>query len=398
MTTCHKGRILVTGGAIGDIPSIRMAQEMGLEIFTSGNRPQDPGHKIVNQYVGIDYTDVSGITKLVRDLNIDFIIPSCHDTAYIAAASVAKQCDLPGFDGPEVAGMIHHKDKLAIGILDAGLPRIETTVITDCQSAVKFFHSHGGALVIKPSDMTGGRGVSFVNNEKEIRDAIALARNSSFSKKVLAQEYIEGSEHGFTAIIRNQKVIFSFFDDEYRYLNRYRVAGTISPSSIDDKSKYHLTKWLENFSSYYNLVDGLIHLQFIQEASEPKILEVCRRPPGDLYPYFVESATGFPYMKCVVLGFIGLLDSNFPLELPIDGITLRHVVLAGRNGIYKGLSISDSIMNFISFKSEFKVPGEEVTSFLTETLAIFILKIPSDQKDEIVMNIQNLLYPEVEAI
>jgi biotin carboxylase len=329
-------------------------------------------------------------------LKIDYIVPSCHDTAYIAAAAVAKNCHLPGFDEPTVAGMIHQKDELALGISNAGLPGIETRVVQDNKSAIEFLRSSGGALVIKPSDMTGGRGVSFVNSVKDLSIAIELAKESSLSKKVLAQEFIEGSEHGLTAIIRNQKVIFSFFDDEYHYLNRYRVAGTISPSSIDERSKTHLKNWIDVFSEYYKLIDGLFHVQFIQQKSEPKILEVCRRPPGDLYPYFVESATGIPYTKSFILGFMGLPISTPMLDEPINWVTLRHVVLADRNGIYKGLSISESIFQHITFKSEFKANGEPVTSFLTETLAIFILKIPFDQKNKIMSNIQKLLFPLVE--
>ena len=392
-----EGRLLVTGGAIGDIPTIQIAQEMGLEIFTSGNRPQDPGHRIVDQYIGADYTDVTGIAKLVRDQKIDFIIPSCHDTAYITAAAVAKIYSLPGFDDPKISVMIHRKDELALGITNAGLPGIETRIIRDYQSAIEFFNSCGGALVIKPSDMTGGRGVSFVNNEKDLRSALKFAKDSSFSKKVLAQEYIEGSEHGFTSIIRNQKVIFSFFDDEYRYMNRYRVAGTLHPSSIDEESKYYLKNWVETFSEYYKLIDGLIHVQFIQLASGPKILEVCRRPPGDFYPYFVESATGIPYIKSFILGFMGLPIPTPLLDEPKNWITLRHVVLADRNGIYKGLSISETFARNVTFKSEFKTRGERVTSYLTETLAIFILKVPFDQKDKVVMDIHKLIVPIVEG-
>lgn len=387
----------MTGGAIGDIPTIQTGSKMGFEIYTSGNRPQDLGHKFANQYLEADYTDTAAITRLVHEFKIDFIIPSSHDTAYIAAAGAAKSCGLPGYDDPQIAEMIHQKDKLAFGISRAGLPGIETRIINDYQSALQFFRSRQGTLVIKPSDMTGGRGVSIVNEEKFLNGAIELAIESSLSRKVLAQEYVTGSEHGFTSIIKDQNVIFSFFDDEYRYLNKYRVAGTISPSSIDDYSKNYLRNWVKIFSKHYNLVDGLIHIQFIQAPSGPKVLEVCRRPPGDFYPYFVETATGVPYIEYFIQGFTG---TSLPKAIRNDLViwtTLRHVVLADKNGFYNSLFISDSISPSIVLVSEFKVEGEEITNYLNETLAIIILKIPSDQRTIVLLNIQQLIYPIVDT-
>jgi hypothetical protein len=110
-------RVLVTGGAIGDIPTIQQAQNMGYLVFTSGNRASDPGHKLSNNYVEANYTDVNALSKVVHEFGISYLIPSCHDTAYVAAAKVAKMCGLPGFDDPEIAIMIHHKDKLAVYLL-----------------------------------------------------------------------------------------------------------------------------------------------------------------------------------------------------------------------------------------------------------------------------------------
>ena len=245
--------------------------------------------------------------------------------------------------------------------------------------------------------MTGGRGVTFVNDIKNLKCAIELAMESSFSKRVLVQEFVDGSEHGFTSLIKDQKVIFSFFDDEYRYLNRYRVAGTLTPSSIDNHAKYQLTSWVNRFSKHFQLTDGLMHLQFIQIKSGPKILEVCRRPPGDLYPYFVEDATKFPYIKSFVLGFMGLPISNQNSSQSGEEITFRHVVLADKNGTFKGLCISNHILKNISQRFEFKQNGDLVTSYLTETLAIIILKVPIAEKQDIQLNIQKYLFPIIEV-
>jgi biotin carboxylase len=389
-------RVLVTGGAIGDLPAIQQAKNMGYQVFTSGNRPSDPGHKLSNNYVEADYTNVAELSRVVRKFDIKNLIPSCHDTAYVAAAKVAKICGLPGFDDPEIAIMIHHKDRLALGIQKSGLPGIETELARDYKSATEIFKVFGERVVIKPTDMTGGRGVSFVFELPELAQAFNTAKKESLSSAVLIQRYLAGSEHGLSTIIRNQRVIFSFFDDEYRFLNRYRVAGTVSPSSISTESKKFLIDWVNRFSKHYKLVDGLVHLQFIQNTLEPKILEVCRRPPGDLYPYFVEVATGYPYIKNYINGFTGSIIENLQKMNQQENTIFRHVVMANCNGRYIGLNISSSIKSRVHQLFEFKQHGEEVSSYLTETLAVIILKVPEDERQNILLDIHNLITPIVE--
>ena len=94
---------------------------------------------------------------------------------------------------------------------------------------------------------------------------------------------------------------------------------------------------------------------------------------------------------------MGLPISSPDGQETLQEITLRHVVLADRNGIYKRLFISSSIQQNITLSYEFKNPGDLITNYLTETLAVFILKIPFNLKDEIITNIHKHLYPIIEV-
>jgi glutathione synthase/RimK-type ligase-like ATP-grasp enzyme len=220
-------RVLVTGGAIGDIPVILEAKSMGYEVFTSGNRENDPGHKFSDYYIKADYSNVFLLSEIMSTNSITYLIPSCHDIAYVTASKVAEKFKLIGFDDHELSERIHRKDELAIAIQEAGLRCIESELINDCDDALEIFQRFDQRVVVKPTDMTGGRGVSFVFDLNHLSNAIQNARNESIAKSVLIQKYISGTEHGFTAILKEKKVIFSLIDDEYRFLNRYRVAGTI---------------------------------------------------------------------------------------------------------------------------------------------------------------------------
>jgi hypothetical protein len=74
----------------------------------------------------------------------------------------------------------------------------------------------------------------------------------------------------------------------------------------------------------------------------------------------------------------------------------RHVVMAQGNGKYIGLNISSSIKSRVNQLFEFKQRGDEVSSYLTETLAVIILEVPEDERQKILLDIHNLIKPIME--
>jgi len=70
-----------------------------------------------------------------------------------------------------------------------------------------------------------------------------------------------------------------------------------------------------------NLVDGLIHTQFIKKDEQFWLIEVTRRCPGDLYSQLIELSTSFPYVEAYVRPFL-----NSKLELNEFNINEKFVM------------------------------------------------------------------------
>ena len=49
--------------------------------------------------------------------------------------------------------------------------------------------------------------------------------------RIVVEEFISGSRHGFSALLRAGRVVFHFADDEHYHLSPYLVSAASTPSS-----------------------------------------------------------------------------------------------------------------------------------------------------------------------
>lgn len=383
--------VLVTGGALGDLPIIKQLKTNGNFVVTSGNNPKDIGHLHSDRYIPCDYTDVDGLMKICEELKCDAIIPSAHDLAAIAASKVADRLGLPGYDNPSVSEMIHNKDQLRQALCGTGIPQPRFWLIQS-EAELEVETSWTFPLIVKPVDLTGGNGITICEDLYSLKYAFLRAQSISLSGKVIIEELLQGSYHGVTTIIVKQKVSFLFADNEYFLFDSFRVSATTFPSSLNSKQTDAIKEMIETFAKAYNLVDGLLHVQLILSEEEVTILEMCRRTPGDLYPVFVEFSTKADYTSWITSPFLGIeieLDSH--VELPLMKNTCRFMLMPQGRGVFQGVedrseTIYQQIVKVMSAGSYIENPRKE-------TLAIYFLFKDKPISEEILMSLKSSLQP-----
>src|SRR5690554_5161638 len=89
-------RILFLGGAYAQIPIIKEAKTRGWYIITCDYLPDNPGHKLADEYYNVSTTDYNGILNLAEKVKPDFVVAYASDPAAPIAAYVSEQLGLPG--------------------------------------------------------------------------------------------------------------------------------------------------------------------------------------------------------------------------------------------------------------------------------------------------------------
>lgn len=353
-------KLLVSGGAYGDIPVIKAAKALGFYVITTGNSPTEKGHQFSDEYIACDYSDKDALLNLAQTLQVDVICSSCSDISAVSSAYVAEKLSLPGHDNYETASIIHNKDRFRQFCLENDVPSPAARNFDQIEPALEVIPKTKFPAIVKPVDMTGGAGIVRADTPEELKIAINNAFMASKARRIVIEDFLAGTYHGCSTFIVNGKVVFSYLDDEYYYSNnKYRVGGTSTPSTVPKAAHDQLIYHIERIAHLLKLNDGIFHAQFILNDSQPYFMDVCRRLPGDLYPIIVQYATGIDYASYVVKLFSGADCSNLVQPSP-SGYYGRANILSQKTGTMTEFTLSESLQNNLIEKHLWIQPGDYI--------------------------------------
>ena len=146
-----------------------------------------------DEYDGADYSDPEAILAIVRKHQIAAICASCNDFSAISCAYVAEKLGLPGHDSYVTSQLIHHKDSYREYALRLGIPTLKAIGVSDRNSGLKEIKQLSLPVMIKPVDLTGGKGITKINDLSEAEPALIAAFAISRSKRVVLEEFVAGS-------------------------------------------------------------------------------------------------------------------------------------------------------------------------------------------------------------
>lgn len=377
--------LLILGGGHSDIPLIKSAKKMGYYVITSGNDINALGHKYSDEYIGCDYSDKVAMLKIVEKLKVDEICPCANDFSAVSCSYISEKTGIGNFDPYKVSKIIHRKDEYRKFAQENGINTPRAKGFHSISEVMNEIEKFSFPIIIKPVDLSGGKGISKVEylDKSEIKEKVKVAFMVSKANKIVVEEFIEGSNHGLSLLLRDKKVIFDFCDNEYYYKNQYLVSGAYSPSTVSRNIINKLIHEAEKISSLLELKDGILHIQFILKNDLPYIIEICRRPPGDLYIDLVKYSTGFDYANAILRSFI---RKRFVVRKKYkkDMVT-RHCIMASANGTIEKVEIKKELNSNIIKKVLWYKQGDNIDDYMTYKAGIIFLKFASVKE----MNFKN---------
>ena len=384
--------MLLLGGGHAEIPLIQAAQSLGWYVITTGNDRRGLGHPYADKNVFVNYSDKDAMLELAKSEGVQAVCSGCNDFALLSTVYVCEKLGLPGHDSYATSLEIHHKDKYRALATRLGIPTPRAITVrtsnrtencTDFETAIAQLTF---PIIVKPVDLTGGKGIHRAANTDEAREAYKDACSHTRQDHIVVEEFVQGSNHGFSAMLVKGKVAFAFSDNEQYYINKYMVSGANSPSTSSGKTLAMLREYSEHIAQELHLVDGILHIQYIERADgTPVIIEICRRPPGDLYIKFVKYATGIDYPKFIVQAETGE-DISDIADVPTQGFWLRHCIMANCQageqtatgdickGIVRDVTFAPEIQGNIVEKFLWYKPGEVITDKLIYKAGIVFFK------------------------
>lgn len=362
-------KLLILNGSLSELTLIDKAKELGYYVITSGNNPSLIGHSHADEYIEADYSDKEAILEIVKNNNIDRIVSCANDFGVITAAYVAEKLGLPGHDTYENANILHQKDLFKEFIQKLGMRTPFSVAFDSKEDALEFIKNAEYPIIVKATDLTGGKGILRADNIDEAKHAIDNAFNRSRAKHIVIEPFIEGDQQTIHTFIKDKKVVSSVSNDCFSPINPYLIQAELFPARGIENIQDELYQSIEKICSELDLVDGMLTLQYIVMNGKPYIIELMRRALGNQYLTVAGVMNGFPWDEALIRAETGMDLSELKCTQPKAKFAGHHGIMATRNGVVKSYTIPDDIKSHIFQTIEMLKPGEALEDYMNERVA-----------------------------
>lgn len=380
-----KKKILMLGGSAQQVPAILAAKKMGYETILIDYLPENPGQSVADKWYQESTTDVEAVYRIAKEEGVSGILPYASDPAALPAAIVAERLGLPTNPAKSVE-ILGVKHKFRNFLQENGFPCPKFYVFktdTDLDEVKKSIENLTLPIIIKPTDSSGSKGVTFLNDIANLNSAIRSASEYSRNNFLIAEEYIE---RGFPNVIggdifvENGKIIL--FGDMacLRESNRSGLipVGKKYPHGLTPIQTSRLHSELQRLISKLGISNGEFNLELIIDKNDnPHFLELGPRAGGNMIPIQLSDIFDIDLISANVAAAMGDKVDLHPRE-PRECF-MTHVLHSSDSGVYDGIEYSDEIQPYIYRKVHYKHDGDPVEHFdgAGKALGIVFMRFPN---------------------
>lgn len=379
-------KVLLLNGGHSEMTMITELKKLGKHVITTGNLPNSFVHKLADEYVQADYSDMNRVLEIAKEKQVSGVVSCANDFGIITAAYVSEKLGFKGHDPYDITCMLHQKDRFKEFAIDNKLLVPMSLQFSGENEAISSINEFSFPVIIKPADLTSGMGVTKVHSVEEYIVAVKKAFDISRKKKIIIEQFIEGTYHSFSTFLVNKKVVGFYSDNEYSFVYPYFIDTSAGPANCIDKIQETLIEQAEKVAFLLNLSDGIFHMQYVLDKEKnPYIFDITRRCSGDLYSEPVEYATGIPWTKWIVMSELGFSSESFWERGRQRGYSGRHCIMAETEGIVKDVIIKPQIQQYIYKDLQWWKPGDVIKNHISTRLGILFYDFPTNEVQEAII-------------
>lgn len=301
-------KIMILGASILQLPAIKKAKEMGLEIVVVDMNPDAIGFKEKDVKCEVISTiDTEKILEAARKHKIDGIMTLASDMPMRSVAKVSKELKLIGID-EDTALKTTNKALMRECLLKNGVPVPEFFKVNtknEFIDIIEYFKKKKMSCIIKPVDNSGSRGVDLISNFTNmdfINQSFEYSKKYSRNGDIIVEEYMEGPEVSVETLSINGICNVIQITDKLTTGAPYFVEmGHNEPSMLNEEIKKEIAKVASAAANAVGIKNGPSHTEIKVTKNGPKIVEIGARLGGDnITTHLVPLSTGIDMVKCCI--------------------------------------------------------------------------------------------------
>lgn len=361
--------ILLLGGSMQQVPAITKAKEMGLRTVLIDFLPNNPGQHVADKWYQESTTDIEAVERIAREEHVDGILAYASDPAALPAAIVCERLGLPTnpVKSVEILGIKHLFRKF---LQENGFPCPRNFFFSPSSQIDEIkekLNSLSFPIVIKPTDSSGSKGVTFLSNTNDLVKAIAHADEYSRNKVLIAEEFIErGYPYviGGDIFVENGKIILYGDMECLRGQGGHSLIplGEKKPNGLNILQRSRVYAELQKLVDVLNIRFGELNLEIlIDKDDNPYFIELGPRAGGNMIPVQLSDAFGVNLLEANILAAIGQSTQLYPQDS--HECFMTYVLHSYKNGKFNGVNYSEAIRPHIYREVIYQNKGEQVEIF-----------------------------------
>ena len=384
-------KILLLGGSAQQLVAIRAAKELGYYTVVCDYLPDNPGQYIADKFYKESTTDVEAVLEIAKKEQVHGILAYASDPAALPAAIVAEKLGLPTNPSKsvEILGVKYSWRKF---LQDNGFacPKVYSfNTDMSIEKIVYAIRSFNLPLVVKPTDSSGSKGVTILNDWQGLQDAIIYANMYSRNKILIIEEYIQ---RGFPSVIGGDIFVWEGKIVLYGEMECLRdnekspliPIGEKKPLLISDLLKNKIRHELQRIITALDIRFGELNIEIILDKFENVyFLELGPRAGGNMIPIQLSDVFGIDLVKANIQAAMGITPDFIESSIEaLPGCYVHYVLHSYESGIFKNIEINNTIDRFVYRKVIYKREGDIVECFDGAGKALGIIFLHFDTVDE----------------
>jgi len=298
-------KLMILGASILQLPAIKKAMNMGLQVIAVDMNPDAIGFKeegVIKEVIST--IDIPAVVECAKKHAIDGVMTLASDMPMRTVAAVSKELGLVGIT-EETALKATNKACMREALKRSGVPIPEFHKVSNGNEYNAAVAKFKVPFIVKPADNSGSRGIVKIEDltdEQSIFDAYNYSKASSRNGDVVVEEYMNGPEVSVeTLTVNGECHIIQITDKITTGAPHFVEMGHTQPSQLDVDVKQKISEVAKMANKAVGITNGPSHTEIIVTKDGPKIVELGARLGGDcITTHLVPLSTGVDMVECCI--------------------------------------------------------------------------------------------------
>ena len=300
-----KKLLIIGAGFLQDFVILK-SRELGYYTIAIDGSPDAVGLKHADKSAVVNIVDEKACLEFARQEQVDGVMTAATEYGVLSASYVAQEMHLPGLSY-DVAKIAKNKYEVRRRFIEANVDDTHEAYEITKETDLSKLDIHYPVMV-KPCDGSGSRAAARLDNSEDLKEACALAVESSLAGKALIESFVEGREFGAESLVINGDVhvlgVMKKWMTEPPY---YAELGHQIPSELPEETEKKVRECVKKAIHALGINQGAVNMDLIiTKSGNVHIIDVGARMGGNMIgPCIIPIGTGIPYLENLIRSTVG---------------------------------------------------------------------------------------------